>query len=137
NYRSSPQILDLANRLVPRLGGAEKVLRPTRQAGPEPVTRPFATAESEDAWLVAEVKRLAGEGVPLEEVAILCRTNARLADFEETLHDAALPFQGSSLLAREAARRLLRLLEGVDSKDVSGRVRALARDAGWLEELPD
>ena len=110
---------------------------PTRPAGPEPVARSFVTAESEDAWLAHELKRLAREGVPLEEVAILCRTNARLADFEEVLHEAGLPFQGSSLLGREAARRLLRLLEGDGSTDVAGRVRALAEEAGWLAEPPD
>jgi DNA helicase-2/ATP-dependent DNA helicase PcrA len=137
NYRSTPQVLELANRLVPRLGGAEKVLRPTRPAGPEPAARSFVTAESENEWLVCELRRLAAEGVRLEETVILCRTNARLADFEEVLHDAGLPFQGSSLLGREAARRLLRLLEGVDSTDVAGRVRALAEEAGWLTAPPD
>ena len=137
NYRSTPQILELANRLVPQLGGAGKVLRPTRPAGPDPVARSFVSAESEDAWLVQEVRRLAGEGVSLEEIAILCRTNARLADFEEVLHEAGLPFQGSSLLGREAARRLLRLLKGESSTDVAARVRALAEDAGWLVSPPD
>ena len=43
NYRSSPEVLELANRLVPLLGGAEKVLRATRGPGPEPVVRPFPT----------------------------------------------------------------------------------------------
>ena len=35
NYRSTPEVLDLANRLVPKLGGAEKTLRPVaaRRAG--------------------------------------------------------------------------------------------------------
>ena len=36
NYRSTPQVLALANRLVPRLGGAEKTLRATLDDGPEP-----------------------------------------------------------------------------------------------------
>ena len=36
NYRSTPEVLALANRLVPQLGGAEKVLRATRPPGPEP-----------------------------------------------------------------------------------------------------
>ncbi len=137
NYRSSPQVLAFANRLVPRLGGAEKVLRATREAGPVPLTRAFATPESEDAWIAGEVGRLAGEGVALEEIAVLCRTNARLADFEEAFHDAGLPFQGSSLLDREAARRLLRFLEREPSTGVAARMRALAEEAGMLQTLPD
>jgi DNA helicase-2/ATP-dependent DNA helicase PcrA len=137
NYRSSPQILALANRLVPCLGGAEKVLRATCPPGPEPAARAFAGAEPEASWLADEIKRVAARNVPLEEIAILCRTNARLADFEEALHDARLPFQGSSLLAREAPRRLLRLLERSESTDVAFAVRTLAEEAGWLPVLPD
>ena len=137
NYRSTPEILELANRLIPQLGGVEKRLHPTRPSGPEPVLRSFATSEAEHDFLVADVKRIAGEGVPLEDIAILCRTNARLADFEEVLHDAGLPFQGSSLLAREAARRLLRLVVNVHTTDVAQRIRDLAEDAGWLVSVPD
>ncbi|HXH95861.1 MAG TPA: ATP-dependent helicase, partial [Gaiellaceae bacterium] len=40
NYRSTPQLLSLANRLVPRLGGSEKTLRATLENGPEPELRP-------------------------------------------------------------------------------------------------
>jgi DNA helicase II / ATP-dependent DNA helicase PcrA len=46
-------------------------------------------------------------------------------------------FQGSSLLARPGARRLLRLLERESSTDVEDRVRALAAEAGMLDRLPD
>ena len=67
---------------------------------------------------------------------MLCRTNARLADFEEVLHGAGIPFQGSSLLEREAARRLLRLLAREQSTAVSSRVRSLAEEAGLLTSLP-
>ena len=67
----------------------------------------------------------AADGVPLEEMAVLCRTNARLADFEEVFHDAGIPFQGSSLLERDAARRLLRRLE----RDGGDRRRRRVRDA--------
>src|SRR5204862_7492041 len=42
NYRSSPEVLELANRIVPALGGAEKVLRASRPDGPAPALRSFA-----------------------------------------------------------------------------------------------
>jgi DNA helicase-2/ATP-dependent DNA helicase PcrA len=137
NYRSTPEVLALANRLVPRLGGAEKVLRATREPGPEPVLRPFPAAPEEDAWVAGEVRRLAGAGTPLEEMAVLARTNARLADFEEAFHEAGIPFQGSSLLEREAARRMLKLVERDGSTGVAARVRALAEEAGMLYALPE
>ena len=133
NYRSTPQVLALANTLVPQLGGAEKVLRAARPDGPEPVVRPFATPEEEDAAIVGAIRAL---DCALEDVAVLARTNARLADFEEVLHEAGLPFQGASLLEREAARRLCRRLEG--SREAAAEaVRSAALDAGWLEEVPD
>jgi DNA helicase-2/ATP-dependent DNA helicase PcrA len=131
NYRSTPQVLALANRLVPRLGGAEKTLRAVLPAGPEPEVLPFASAGAEDAWLVERIRAL---DCPLEEVAVLARTNARLADFEEAFHDAGIPFQGASLLEREAARRLLRRLGGGPAGE---QVRRLALEAGWLEVLPE
>jgi DNA helicase-2/ATP-dependent DNA helicase PcrA len=137
NYRSTPQLLGLANTLVPRLGGAEKVLRATRDGGVEPVVRAFATPEAEGAALVDAVRRHSADGAALEEMAVLCRTNARLADFEELLHEAGIPFQGSSLLEREAARRMLRLLDSDRSVAVEARVRALATEAGWLPVLPE
>ena len=133
NYRSSPQVLELANRLVPRLGGAPKRLRATRPDGPEPVVRPFPSAADEGEAIVAVLRSL---DCPLEEVAVLARTNARLTDFEELLHDARIPFQGASLLEREAARRLCKRLERTASP-AAAAVRAAALEAGWVERLPD
>ena len=134
NYRSTPQVLELANRLVPKLGGAEKVLRPTLDDGPEPVVRAFASPEAEGREIVATIRKL---GVPFEDVAILCRTNARLTDFEELLHEAHIPFQGASLLQRDAARRIVRRLERLVGVDAEEAVRAAAVEAGWLPQLPD
>jgi DNA helicase-2/ATP-dependent DNA helicase PcrA len=127
NYRSTPQVLELANRLVPQLGGAEKVLRATRTDGPEPEVRPFATGEAEGAFLV---ERIRAAGCPLEESAVLCRTHSRLADVEALLHEAGIPSQGAALLTREAARRVLRVLD--DAAPAAEAVRAIATDLGWL-----
>ena len=137
NYRSSPQILALANKIVPALGGAEKVLRATLPAGPEPLTQTFPSREGENAFVVERVRALHAEGLPFEKMAILCRTNARLADFEEPLHEAEIPFQGASLLGREAARQLLRNLRRSETTAVAATVRTLARNAGWRERPPE
>ncbi|CAN5182581.1 ATP-dependent DNA helicase UvrD2 [soil metagenome] len=137
NYRSSPEVLALANRIVPALGGAEKVLRATLPSGPEPLTRSFTNRDSETAFVVDRVRALQGEGLPLEEMTILCRTNARLVDFEEAFHEAEVPFQGAALLAREAARQLLRRLRKLESTAVAASVRGYTEDAGWLERLPE
>jgi DNA helicase-2/ATP-dependent DNA helicase PcrA len=133
NYRSTPQVLALANRLVPKLGGAEKTLRATLADGPAPVVRPFLDADAEGAAIVEAIRSL---DCPLEAVAILARTNARLTDFEELLHEAGIAFQGASLLDRDAARRLTRRVER-STDAAAAAVRAAALDAGWLERLPD
>jgi DNA helicase II / ATP-dependent DNA helicase PcrA len=138
NYRSTPEVLALANRIVPALGGAEKVLRASRDSGREPFLRAFAGDEAERAFVVEQVRALRADGVAYEEMAVLCRTNARLADFEEPFHEAQIPFQGAALLAREAARQLLRRLGKLKATPVvAAAVRGYAHDAGWVERPPD
>ncbi len=134
NYRSTPQVLELANRLVPKLGGAEKTLRATRPDGPEPELRPFASPDDEAAYVVERVREL--EGVALEEVAVLLRTNARSADFEEAFHDAGVPFQGASLLARDGARQLLKALRGARGP-LAATVALRAAEQGLVDPVPD
>jgi DNA helicase-2/ATP-dependent DNA helicase PcrA len=138
NYRSSPEVLELANRLVPRLGGAEKVLRTTRSSGPEPLTRRFAGHDDEAAFVVERIRSLhEQEDVPYEEMALLIRTNARSADFEEALAGAELPFQGAALLARDGARQLLKGLRRAAAAPLAAQVRRVALDQGWREHLPE
>jgi DNA helicase-2/ATP-dependent DNA helicase PcrA len=137
NYRSTPEVLGFANRLVPRLGGAEKILRATRAGGAEPVTRSFVEPEHEAGFIVEQMRALHAEGAPFEEMALLFRTNARSADFEEALTDAEIPFQGATLLARDGARQLLKALRGSVSTPVSEEVRRVALEQGLLETLPD
>ena len=137
NYRSSPQVLALANRLTPQLGGAEKTLRATCAEGPEPVVRGFDSPENEGAFVLERVRALAAAGVPYEEMAVLVRLNSRSADFEELFGEAHIPFQGAALLARDAARQLLKGLRGAGFGSLVGEVRRVAREQGLVEPIPD
>jgi DNA helicase-2/ATP-dependent DNA helicase PcrA len=129
NYRSTPQVLELANRLVPRLGGSAKMLEPTCPDGPAPIVGPGLD-------VVGHIRELHAGGVPLEEMAVLLRTNARTSEFEEAFHDAAIPFQGASLLGRDAARQLLKALRGRHGP-AAEVVREVAVGQGLLAEIPD
>jgi ATP-dependent DNA helicase UvrD/PcrA len=135
NYRSSPQVLALANRLTPKLGGAPKTLRAVRPAGPEPELQPYASRGEETAAVVARISALAAEGVPHHDMAILFRLNARSGPWEEALADAEIPYQvrGGAFLARPAARRLRQVLGRSQSNAVGDEVRSAALDEGWAD----
>jgi DNA helicase II / ATP-dependent DNA helicase PcrA len=140
NYRSTPEILELANRLVPKLGGSEKVLRATRASGEEPVLRLCEDAEAEVASIVANIGAFHREGVPYEEMAVLYRINSRSEEFEEALADAGIPYQvrGGAFLVRPGARGLIRALRGATARtDVAEIVRRTAEAQGLTPTLPE
>ena len=140
NYRSTPEILELANRLVPKLGGSDKILRATRASGETPVLRACADTEAEVASIVAKVATFHQDGVPYEEIAVLYRINSRSEEFEEALSEAGIPYQvrGGAFLARPGARGMIRALRGSTGRtDVADVVRQTAEAQGLTSTLPE
>ncbi|MGH2680064.1 MAG: ATP-dependent helicase [Actinomycetota bacterium] len=114
NYRSTPEVLELANRLVPRLGGIRKTLRSTTPSGPPPVARAEPDEDAEVAAVVEAVRRLhREEAVPLEEFAVLYRINARSEPFEEAFAAAGIPYQvrDGAFLRRPGPRGVVQRLK--------------------------
>ena len=140
NYRSTPEVLELANKLVPKLKGSRKVLRPVREPGPKPRLRSFMDADSEIPWIVSEVQRLHDEeNVPLEEMAVLYRINARSELFEEAFADAGIGYQvrEDAFLARPAARQLLPRLARQAGNDLSALTAGIAKTLGYRPDLDE
>jgi DNA helicase-2/ATP-dependent DNA helicase PcrA len=139
NYRSSPQVLELANRLAPELGGVEKELEPTRPDGAAPTLCPWVDAADEARGLVSWIRECAERGVEPEEIAILYRRNASSEDYEQALTEAGIPYQvrGSAFLARPAARRVMRVLSSAPEAPAAEAVEQAARSEGWLEQPAD
>jgi DNA helicase-2/ATP-dependent DNA helicase PcrA len=138
NYRSTPEILSLANRLAPQLGGAEKTLRPVRPPGLEPLVRAFDGPE-ETRFIGERIRSLhVEEGVPHHEIAVLYRTNARSAGYEEALSEAGIPYQvrEGGFLTRQAARRVRARLKGSRSTAIAASVREAASREGFLPSPP-
>ena len=94
NYRSTQVILDTASAVVAnnkeRLG---KTLY-TKSAGGEPIQVFRAGTERDEAhWVIDRIRRLRDEtGLPLEDHAILYRTNSQSRPFEDTLTQAGMPY---------------------------------------------
>ena len=95
NYRSTPDILDVANAAItPNQGRKGKTLRPTRPAG-EAVTLVAALDERDEAdFVLEEVKtRQNQEGRGLADFAVLYRTNAQSRAFEDALRREVIPYR--------------------------------------------
>ena len=92
NYRSSPQVLELANRFL-AAGGRTKRLVATRPDGPEPTIERYQTEAAELAALVKWIRARMAGGVAASEIAVLVRMNAQLAPIEAGLTRAAIPYQ--------------------------------------------
>jgi len=139
NFRSTPEVLEFANRLVPALGRVAKKLRATRDPGPEPQVEVRVTREAEIAWIVERIRALRQEEVLDEEIAVLLRVNARSDDLEGPLAEAGIPYQvrGGSFLERPAVRAVLRLLRRAAEVPAADAVRTAAEQAGLLDEVPD
>ena len=95
NYRSTPEVLDLANAVISaNTGRMGKTLRPTRASG-ERVTAARCLDERDEADYVVEriVERRAKAGGGLRDFAIVYRTNAQSRALEEALRKKAVPYR--------------------------------------------
>jgi DNA helicase-2/ATP-dependent DNA helicase PcrA len=141
NYRSTPEVLELANRLATRLGGLRKTLRATRHSGPPPVARAAPDEDAEIGAVVEAVRRLhKDEAVPLEEIAVLYRINARSEPFEEAFAAAAIPYQvrDGAFLRRPGPRSVLQRLKRSGAGSVAEAVEAIIDQLGYDPEAsPD
>ncbi|HEY1666788.1 MAG TPA: ATP-dependent helicase [Trebonia sp.] len=135
DYRSTPQVVGVANRLVagpaspaasaspaaaagsaapapPADSGALVAQRPP---GPEPAVTRYADEAAEAAGVAAAITALIRTGVPPHEIAVLLRINAHMERFERALADAQVPYvvRGAErFYDRPEVRQALVLLRG-------------------------
>jgi DNA helicase II / ATP-dependent DNA helicase PcrA len=92
NYRSTPQVLALANEVLwTKPAATRKRLVATLPDGPSPTFSEHADDAEERAAVVAEIRRLVDAGVAPGEIAICYRINSQSEPFEEALREAGIP----------------------------------------------
>ena len=93
NYRSTPQILDVANSLIAHnQDRIEKNLIPILPDG-EKVTAKFAeNPEKEAEWIAAEIERLHASGVDYKDITIMYRAHFLTRSVEQSLMKEKIPY---------------------------------------------
>ncbi|MDK8768310.1 ATP-dependent DNA helicase UvrD2 [Corynebacterium freneyi] len=97
DYRSTPQVVRLANEVIGkakgRLAGSRLQLVGQRPDGPEPGYTEYDDEPQEARVVARQIRRLLDSGVPASEIAVLYRVNAQSAVFEQALSEAGIPYQ--------------------------------------------
>ncbi len=124
NYRSSAQILDLANRLLAESGRGP--LKATRPDGPAPTIGQFADTEAELREIAAWCRKMGSTGVAPAETAVLVRINAQLPPIEDALTRAGIGFtvRGQRFFDRREIREARQLLARVRPAEVGAALPA-------------
>jgi DNA helicase II / ATP-dependent DNA helicase PcrA len=96
DYRSTPQVVALANALLDRAEGraakARVQLIAQRADGPRPKFAEHPDAETEAREVAREIRKLVDAGVRLSEIAVLYRINAQSEEYEQAFSDAGVPY---------------------------------------------
>ncbi|MEU6146389.1 ATP-dependent DNA helicase UvrD2 [Streptomyces sp. NPDC047081] len=154
DYRSTPQVVHLANGLLAQARGRAADHRlelvSQRAAGPEPGYTEYVDEPAEAEGAARRIRELIDAGVPAAEIAILFRTNAQSETYEQALADAGVPYQlrgAERFFDRPEVRRAIVALRGSarfggnnslldDAVDLPSQVRAVLSGEGWTSQPP-
>jgi DNA helicase-2/ATP-dependent DNA helicase PcrA len=155
NYRSTPQVVALANQLT-GIGGARSLaaqlkagrgtagglggapLVAQQPAGEAPEFAEYGDEQAEASSVAARANALISEGVPPRQIAVLVRTNAQTPLFEQALAEVGVPCQvrgAERFFDRAEVRQAVGLLRAAvksarDDAEPQGQVPGRAHDPG-------
>ncbi|MFC8434102.1 ATP-dependent DNA helicase UvrD2 [Streptomyces sp. NPDC057253] len=154
DYRSTPQVVHLANGLLAQARGRAADHRleliSQRRPGPEPLYTEYTDEPAEAEGAARRIRDLMDAGVRASEIAILFRTNSQSETYEQALADAGVPYQlrgAERFFDRPEVRRAIVNLRGSarfggndsrldDAVDLPSQVRAVLSGEGWTSEPP-
>jgi DNA helicase-2/ATP-dependent DNA helicase PcrA len=150
DYRSTPQVVSLANRVIAgargRMAGSKLHLIGQRAAGPVPSFSEHPDEVAEATAVAKAIKRLIEAGTAAAEIAVLYRINAQSEVYEEALTEAGIAFQvrgGEGFFSRQEIRQSLLALQRAAERDGADEgqelpvvVRALLEPLGLTAEPP-
>ena len=149
DYRSTPQVVSLANRVIGaargRVAGSRLQLIGQRPPGPEPTFDEYPDEVAEATGVARAIAALIEAGTEPAEIAVLYRINAQSEVYEEALTAASIPFQvrgGEGFFSRQEIRQALVALQRAAERrpdpdtDLAGLVRELLEPLGLTAAPP-
>ncbi|MBB3086047.1 ATP-dependent helicase [Geodermatophilus sabuli] len=148
DYRSTPQVVALANKLIgqaPRRKGLPGLrLLGQRAEGPAPRFFEHADEPTEAAAVAQACRAFIEAGTPAAEIAVLFRINAQSEVYENALTDAGVPYVlkgGERFFERPEVREAVLLLRGAaaggsEPGALVPTVRDVLASTGWVEHRP-
>ncbi|KAA1250121.1 ATP-dependent DNA helicase UvrD2 [Mycobacterium simiae] len=147
DYRSTPQVVSLANRVIAaargRVAGSKLQLTGQREPGPAPSFHEHPDEAAEAAAVAASITRLIQSGTPPSEIAILYRVNAQSEVYEEALTEADIAYQvrgGEGFFNRQEIKQALVALQRAADRGAEGPlpdvIRAVLEPLGLTAQEP-
>jgi DNA helicase-2/ATP-dependent DNA helicase PcrA len=132
DYRSTPQVVSLANRVIGaargRMAGSRLHLVGQRDPGPAPTFNEHPDEVAEATAVAKSIRKLIEAGTPASEIAVLYRINAQSEVYEEALTEAGIAFQvrgGEGFFSRQEIRQSLLALQRAAERGVDAEAQAL------------
>ena len=144
NYRSTPQVVSVANALL-RSRSDALILAAKRADGPDVSFAEHSDEVAEATAVADQIARLHAAGTPLHEIAVLFRINAQSQPFEEALTARHIPYLVRGVerfFERPEVRQAVTLIRGAARADdlrsdgLVDDVRATLAAMGWSPEPP-
>ncbi len=113
NYRSTPQVLTVANSVLAAGHNVPIRLRPHRQDGPMPTVTGLADERAEAHAVARRARDRHAPGTPWSAQAVLVRTNAQAAVMSEVFTERRIPHRvrgGGDLLEQPEVRHAINSL---------------------------
>ena len=146
DYRSTPQIVSLANDVLARSSHREGTVRLSsqRDGGAQVTYRTYDDDRAEAEGVAASIADLIDAGMAPHSIAVLMRTNGQSQAFEEALGARGIPVAvagGKPFFARDDVRTAISRLRAAaaaatDDGSVGEIVRDVLSGVGWAPEAP-
>lgn len=144
NYRSTPEIVSWANRLMkntPASGGAKSLLTSDQASGSLPAVTCYSNETDEQIGVAKSIQNIVlGQRIEYKEIAILLRLNSSVPLFRLALRKLGIPNKSPGDTFWDDVLPIMKSLQSIAlSRSTESGIEVLAEvllNSGWSRDIP-